>query len=165
MSVIWWVQTSSAVSSPLQGLPHPWDADLRRADQRPELYVPQIHRSWRTTHQRIRLPSEQLLAELPEQQRDWHHLRWRAGKPRPSSDFGYHLWTFVTPVTKYVSALFVCLIKVDGVTVSELFQELGLILWRMSERIITFPSVSDRGCPSSGYDHLSPTLMSLPIVR
>lgn len=58
-----------------------------------------------------------------------------------------------------------CLIKVDGVTVSELFQELGLILWRMSERIITFQSVSDRGCPSSGYDHLSPTLMSLPIVR
>lgn len=69
-------QMKSCVRSVLpQWLSHTRDADIRRANQHGELHVSEVHRTGGTTHQRFRLQAQQLMAELPQQQRHWHYLR------------------------------------------------------------------------------------------
>lgn len=61
-------------SAILQWLSHKRNADIWWAHQHGELHVSEVHCARGTTHQRFRLQAQQLLAELPQQQRHWHHL-------------------------------------------------------------------------------------------
>lgn len=62
------------VSFPFQRFPHAGHADLRRAYYCAELHISEIHSSGRTSQQRFWFQAQQLMAELPQQQRLWHHL-------------------------------------------------------------------------------------------
>lgn len=70
-----------SLSDAFQGLSHPGDSVLRRAHQRPELHLPQVRGAGRAAHERARLPPQQRLAELPQQQCHCPPLR---GCPRES---------------------------------------------------------------------------------